>query len=324
MKEFKKLSAKECALRILETQNPIVLIHQRPDGDAVGSGAALCEIFRQLGREASLLSSDHIPERLRFILDFTGVSVANGAEGKSAVAIDTASPSQLGSLRDTAPAPILMIDHHQIGEPFADGYIVPEASSAAEALFDVAEELIAMGKVALDLPLAYALFAAVSSDTGCFAYSNASAKTHRLAANLIEVGIDAADINRRLFSSKSNEQLRAEGFIASKLETDRTGRIAFATLSFDQLNALGLKEEHFETAIDVVRAVRGAEIAVFIRQTDCNKYKASLRSNGKNVAKIAERFGGGGHIRAAGCSLCAESIESAKTSILSELEKDLL
>jgi phosphoesterase RecJ-like protein len=87
-----------------------------------------------------------------------------------------------------------MIDHHAVGEPFADGYIIPEASSAAEALYDVALVLESMGKIKINEALAYALYTAISSDTGCFAYSNAKPKTHRVAARLMELNIDTADI----------------------------------------------------------------------------------------------------------------------------------
>lgn len=324
MKDYKKLSAKETALRLLEIKNPIVYLHRRPDGDAVGSGSALCEILRQLGAECSILSADPIPERLRFITEFTKVSIADNAEGKTAVAIDVASPDQLGSLKDSAPWPSLMIDHHKIGEPFADGYIVDDASSAAEALFDVALMLADMGKIQINKPLAYALFCAISSDTGCFSYSNATAKTHRYAANLIELGIDTADINRRLFDSKSMEQIKAEGYIASVMKSKADGRIAFATLTLDELKSLNLKSEHFETSIDVIRSLSGVDIAFFLRETEHNVFKASLRSVGINVANVAAKFGGGGHIRASGCSLTAGSIEEAKESLLNELIKELV
>jgi len=310
----------ECALRILEIENPAVAIHQRPDGDATGSGAALCEIFRQLGRDTSIICADPIPERLGFILDYTGASITNNAIGKATVAIDVASPAQLGSLAESV-SPVLMIDHHEIGTQFADGYILPEASSAAEALLEIALLLADMKKIEINKALAYSLFAAISSDTGCFAYSNATAKTHMYAAKLIELGIDAADINRRLFSTKSREQIKAEGFISSKIETDGTGCIAYASLTLNELNSLGLKHEDFETAIDVIRSLRGSEIAFFLRETEPGKYKASLRSTEKNVALIAQKFGGGGHVRAAGCSLSADSVDEAKAMLLCEIKK---
>ena len=320
MSDYKNLTATECALRLLEIEKPLVLIHVRPDGDAVGSGAALCEIFRQLGKDASIMASDPIPERLKFILEYTGARIAENTDGCTAVAIDVASPTQLGSLVESAPIPTLMIDHHKIGIVFADGYIDDKASSAAEVLFDVASVLQDMNKIELNAPLAYALFAAISSDTGCFAYSNATPKTHRLAARLMECGIDTADINRRLFNSKTKEQILAEGFISSKIETSDDGRIAFATLTLNDIHTLGLKAEHFESSIDVVRSLHGAQIAFIIKETEPNKYKVSLRSTGEDVASVAARLGGGGHTRAAGCSVDAPDIEKAKDIILYEVK----
>ncbi len=320
MTAFKKLTAEESAFRLAEIENPIVLIHRRPDGDAVGSGAALCEIFRQLGKSAEILCADNVPERLKFILDNAGVSVAESADGRVAVSIDVASPEQLGTLYEMA-APVFMIDHHEVGTPFADGYIIPTASSAAEALLDIALILVEKEKIELNKTLAESLFAAISSDTGCFAYSNATPKTHRYAAMLIEKGIDAADINHRLFASKSKEQLKAEGFVASKIETDESGRVAFVTLGKEERNNLGLKDEHFETAIDIVRSLAGVEIAFTVRETDSGKYKASLRSTGANVAAVAAYFGGGGHIRAAGCAFDAESIADAASCVLRKINE---
>ncbi len=315
---YKKLTAKDAALRILEIENPIIFIHVRPDGDAVGSAAALSLIFRQLGYAAPIKSADKIPARLSFILEKTDTRVAQTIEGYAPVSIDTASVSQLGELYDENNLPRLMIDHHAVGEQYADGYIVPTASSAAEALLDVAYELCGMGKIEITEPLAYALYTAMSSDTGCFAYSNATPKTHRYAAMLIERGIDAADINHRLFHSKSKEQIKAEGYVSSKLRVALDGKISYATLSYKELKSLSLDAEHFDTAIDVARSVWGAEIAFVIKETEPGKYKASLRSTGADVSKIAAKFGGGGHVRAAGCSPDAKSIKEASEIIISE------
>lgn len=319
MCDYKRINARDCAIRLTEIENPIVLIHVRPDGDAVGSASALCEIFRQLGKKSAILSADKIPERLKFILEYTKTELVGIPDGKTAVSIDVASPAQLGRLSETVALPSLMIDHHEVGEQFADGYIIPEASSAAEALLDVVTELEKMGKIKMNEPLAYALYTAISSDTGCFAYSNATPKTHRCAAMLMEYGIDTADINHRLFNSKSKEQIKAEGFIASKIETEEDGRIAYATLTLQEMDELSLSSEHFDTSIDVVRSVIGCEIAFIVKETEQKKHKISLRSTGANVAEIAKKFGGGGHIRAAGCSIASDNIAEAKDIILKEL-----
>ena len=318
--DYKRLSAKECAARLLEIKNPIVFIHVKPDGDAVGSAAALCEIFRQLGENPYIISADKIPERLKFILDNTGTAVAEKTDEYTAVAIDVASPAQLGALYNPKCAPALMIDHHALGEQFADGYIAPDASSSAEVLYDVATELFEMGKIKFTKELAFALFAAISSDTGCFAFSNASAKTHICAARLMELGIDTAYINNKLFYSKSEEQIKAEGFIASKIKTAYGKKVAYATLTLAEKEALGLCTEHFETAIDVVRSLCGVEIAFVVKEEKEGKFKASLRSTGADVASVAGEFGGGGHIRAAGCTVSAKNITEAADVILLKID----
>ena len=269
------------------------------------------------------MSADKIPKRLEFILEKTGAETADSSVGFTPVAIDVASPAQLGDLVNCTEAPFLMIDHHAVGTPFADFYTVPEASSAAEALMDVIDELIDMGRVRMNDVLAYSLYAAISSDTGSFSYSNARAKTHRCAAKLIECGIDSADINHRLFDSKSAEQLKAEGFIASGIRTAESGKIAYALLTLADKRELALESEHFDTAIDVVRSLGGVEIAFAVKESEPKKYKISLRSTGADVASVAAELGGGGHVRAAGCSLIAETAEHAANIILEKLKNTI-
>ena len=321
MNEFKLLDAKTTAKRLRGLSLVAILIHKNPDGDAVGSAAALANVLTQLGARPYVMSPDKIPDRLKFILDYTSTSVREQALTEDAISIDVASPAQLGSLYNNAPTPFLMIDHHEMGEQFADGYIVPGAASASEALFDVIEVLLREKRIALTNELAFALYAATSSDTGCFAYSNASAKTHALAARLIATGIDTADINHRLFNSKSPEQIRAEGYVASVIKTTAGGRIGYATLTVKDMADIGLSLEHFDTAIDVVRTLRGIEVALFLKEIEPGVFKASMRSTGANVAELCSRFGGGGHIRAAGCAISATDIESAANILTQEIAK---
>ena len=316
---FRNLTALDAAKIIIDTERPIVLVHIRPDGDCVGSGTALCEIFNQLGRDCKIISADKIPERLEFILKYSGIEIATEVEGYTPIAIDVASPYQLGDLISRCAPPVLMIDHHEVGEHFADHYTVKTAGSAAEALFDIVDELIKLEKIKMTSKLAYALYAAISSDTGCFAFSSVSEKTHMRAAALLKCGIDAADINHRLFMSKSPSVIKAEGFIASNLEIFADGRVASASVSLRDMKELGLEKEDFETAIDVVRSLRGVEIAVCIRELEEGNYKVSMRSTGANVAEIAKKFGGGGHIRASGFSVQAETIEKAKETVISQI-----
>lgn len=315
MTEYKALTREECIDRLLTLSRPTVLMHIRPDGDTVGSGAALCRIFAALGREVSYACAEKIPERLAFLVE--GLTREENLSSRECVSIDVPSPMQLGSLADTQVE--FMIDHHEISTPFAPHYTVGGASSAGEVLYGIARELKSRGLIEITPEIAAPIYAAIASDTGGFAYSSATAETYRVAAELIELGIDHADINHRLFSSKPREQLLAEGLVASKIETAADGKIAYATVTRAEREALGIAAEHFETAIDIVRSTLGATLAFVIKETDAGDYKASLRSTEIGVALVAKKFSGGGHTLAAGCTPRASSIEGARDLILNEL-----
>ena len=318
---YKSLSVRECAMALIEADDPIVVMHTRPDGDTVGAGGALCLILKALGKRVNYACAHKIPDRLAFLTE--GLEVAEGdLSSRQAIAVDVASPSQLGDLAGVV-RPTLMIDHHEFGEPFADNYIIPGASSAAEVVYTVLKELISMGKLSLDCEIAKRLYTGISSDTGGFVFSNTKPDTLKATADLIEIGIDFSDINHRLFHSKSEEQLRVEGFVAATLGRAYGGRVSYATVTKADRERLGVLPEHTETAIEVVRSVIGTEIAFVIKESDNGEYKCSLRSTGANVAEVARDFSGGGHVRAAGCTVIAEGIDKATELILERIKKEL-
>ncbi len=312
------ISLVECADRLLAVSSAVVVTHIRPDGDTLGTSVALCKILEALGKSAELLPADDVPERLAFLTE--GVKIAEGVEGKSVIACDVASPSQLGALFEKLPSVYLTIDHHEVSTPFSPHYTVGGSSSAGEVLFGVARELISRGLLTLTPDIAYPLYAAISSDSGGFVFSSANADTYRAAAELIEVGIDHADINRRLFHTKSEEQIRAEGFIAQNLVS--VGNITYAAITLADRERLSLSGEHFETAIDVVRSLMGTEIAFTLKELEVGKYRVSLRSTGFNVARIAASFSGGGHARAAGCTVEAKCPEAAAKMIIEAIKNN--
>lgn len=315
MTDFPSLTLAECADRILSCEKPLVVMHIRPDGDTVGSGAALCEIFKELGKQALYTCDDEIPPRLAFLTE--GLVKAECFDGFDAVSIDVASPNQMGSLSDKIKVK-LAIDHHAVNTPFAPNYTVPEASSAGEVLLGIARLLEERGLIRITERMAYLLYAAICSDTGGFAFSNTSAETFRAAADLISCGIDHAEINHKLFMSKSPEQMKAEGFVASRVKTEFSGKVAYAAVSKADMNELGVSDVHFDTAIDVVRSLLGVEIAFVAKETS-RGIKVSLRSTGANVASVASKHGGGGHIRAAGCTVEAQDVDVAANIILSDI-----
>ncbi len=327
MPNYTSLCVSDVSSRLLSAERLVFLMHRRPDGDAVGSAAALIQIAHALGKQASGLCEDKIPERLAFLTEGLDFSTEPADKTATYVAVDVASPSQLGTLKqkleEQGISIAFMIDHHAIGEPFADHLILDRAAAAGEIIFDIAEDLTQSGNLsALPESSARALYAALASDTGCFRYSNVTPKTMRTAAALLEYnGVDSADINHRLFETKSERQLRAEAFAIEHTDTSRDGKIAWVTVTQKQKEELGVEEEHLETIIDMVRSRAGVEIAVAIRETPTGTFRASLRSSGFDVASVAAVFGGGGHLRAAGCSIDAHTVDEALFLMLEEIQR---
>ena len=317
MNNIRPIDADECAKRLLSLSSPIILTHRSPDGDTIGTGTALVLALRSLGKNARLLCPDKIPKRLEFLLD--GIEILDEPSGDEFVAVDIASRTMLGRLSEIEAT--MIIDHHSSASPFADYYTLPDISSAGEVLYLVLCELEKISDFKITPEIAYRIYAAISSDTGGFIYSSVSPRTLRIAAELIEYGIDFSDINHRLFNSKSSEQLKAEGYVASNIKTELQGKVAYATLTIIEREAMGLISSDFETAVDVVRQVLGVEVAVFLREVEDKKYRVNLRSTGRNVASVARALGGGGHERAAGCSVSAENPTDAWQIVFSEIKK---
>lgn len=318
--EYRKLSLHEMLEQLLDPVPTCVVFHARPDGDAVGSAFALAAFLRQTGSPAYCLCTDEIPERLSFLTVGLQESVSidslpTGFENARIITVDTASPAQMGALWETLGQRVsLMIDHHESGTPYADHLIMPSAAACGEIVFD----LIAAWGGEAPAVCAPLLYAAISSDTGGFRFSNVTKETHLRAAALVESGIDVADLSRRLFETKSMQMLRAEQLGFEKLHLFCDGRVGISTVSFEDKIFNKLRDEHFSTVVDVVRAVEGVEIAVAIRQpTEERVFRVSMRANGDyDVAAACAAFGGGGHRRAAGATVTAKDAEEAERLVL--------
>lgn len=321
MSEYKALTLLEAAHRLAEIEDPLILIHVKPDGDCYGSAAALSQLFRLLGRKAAVFCADPIPARLRFIDDLAEFAPYDENASYTALAVDVASPAQLGAAEGRF-SPVLQLDHHAMGGFFADHYVDPDAAAAGEIVHALAKELLKEGKIKELTPrLASALYTAISSDTGGFRQTNTTARSHDVAADLYRLGAAAHEIDRALFETKSPQEMRAEAEVMANVRLHENGRIASFITTKKAREEKGLTTEDFETSVDIVRAVRGVEIAVVVKESDIkpNTYKVSFRSVEKDVAAVAAAFGGGGHILAAGCTVEAESAEKALAAVLERL-----
>ena len=332
MKSFNKLSFPQVCDKLAEKKHTLVLFHVRPDGDAVGSALALKLLLEAAGSRVWCVCANEIPQRLAFLSEGVQTSalissLPSDFETERVVTIDTASSSQLGELYALFEGKInFMIDHHAKGEPYADYYIASDASAAGEIVFDISREMLKRGVInKIPQKMDFCLYAAISSDTGCFKYSNVTPKTHICSAELLDSGIDTAEINRLLFDSKSMEVLAVEKAGLDTLKMFHNGKIAVVFFTYQMKQKLGVLDEHLETLIDVARSVEGVDVAVAIRQPGQEKtFRVSTRSsNAVDVSAVCAYFGGGGHIRAAGCTIVADCIEHVADLVVTEIEKQL-
>ena len=331
MNNYTALSLGMLCNKLAEQKNTLIICHARPDGDAIGSAFALKEILRQTGSEAYCICADEVPKRLKFLtasiqssslvdaipLDFVPERV---------ITVDTASPSQMGKLEAFFGDGVhIMIDHHRVGEPYADHYIDPNAAATGEIICKIAEALLTSKGKSIPLDACKCLYAAISSDTGCFKYSNVTPSTHIAAAGLIKQGIDAAEINRLLFDTKSPARLHAEKVGLDNLSLFMDFRVAVVALDYDEIERLGVDHEEFDAFIDAARLIEGAEVAFSVRRPFENEaFRVSMRSMSDVVgSEICATFGGGGHVKAAGCSIEAETKEEVIEKILGEIAKQL-
>lgn len=327
MPEFSTLSLEELCRALEIPQSTLILFHRNPDADAVGSAFALKYVLESLGSRAWCVCSNEIPARLTFLTDGKQGSVLPESipadfEVERIVSVDTASPTQLGSLYELYEGQIdLMIDHHGAGEQYANAYIRPEAAATAEIMFDIVKELADAQRLVITDLLCIQLYAAISSDTGCFRFSNVTPETHMRAAELVASGIDCAEVNQKLFESKSLEQLRAQAAGISNLHLFENGQIAVITFPYALKAALDLSDEHLETLVDVARSLTGVKVAIAIRQPGTGgTFRVSTRSNcNYDVAVLCAKFDGGGHKKAAGCTILAADADEAMNKIVREI-----
>ncbi len=331
-RNFRRWTMDEVCFALAEPKQTLILFHVRPDGDAVGSAFALKLLLEAAGSRCFCLCANEVPQRLSFISDSIQKSALLEAMPRDFVperilTVDTAALGQLGDLAESYGDRIdLSIDHHVKGEPYADTFIVENAAAAGEIVFDLSREFLERGVIKkLPPKLDFCLYAAISSDTGCFKYSNVTPKTHIRSAELMHSGVDTAKINQLLFDSKSMEVLAVEKAGLDTLKLYHGHKIAIVFFTYDMKQKLGVLDEHLETLIDVARSVAGVEVAVAIRQPTKEKsFRVSTRSAGSvDVSVVCAHFGGGGHVRASGCTVVADSMTHVADLVVAEIEKQM-
>ena len=294
------LTRAETALFLMERDRYAIVTHRRPDGDTLGSAAVLCLGLRKLGKTAHILQNPEITEKYAHL--HRGLTKTTPATEDTLVCVDVASANMLPECFARLEERIqLRIDHHGTATPFTPWELVePEAAACGEVIYDVLSQ---MG-VRLDVPMANALYTAVSTDTGCFRYANTTANSFRVAAACAAVSPDLFQINQVLFDTNSLGRLRLQGWIVENAQFLAAGQIAICPLPLSLERQLNLTEDDMENISGFPRSIEGVKIAATLRENPDGCVKLSVRAvPGYDAAAICAKFGGGGHKGAAGATL---------------------
>ncbi len=305
------LTLRQTARFLKKHDNYIILTHASPDGDTLGSAYALYYGLNEIGKSACVLCPDVIPEKYGYFARKTD-HVAR--ENATVIAVDVADKRLLGSLKEEFGDIVdLNIDHHISNVRYAKNlYLDSDASATAECMF----ELLSLMKVNINDITAKALFTGIVTDTGCFKYSNVTAKTHMIAAQLYEYNIDAPEINRVMFDTKSRKLLELEQMVLDASEFHFDGKCIILPVTAEMQEKTGCSGTELEGIAVISRSIEGVIAGITLKQTDDNEFKVSLRTYPPlDASEICKKLGGGGHKAAAGASV---------TGTLPEVKKKVL
>jgi bifunctional oligoribonuclease and PAP phosphatase NrnA len=301
------------------------ICHENPDADTLGAGLAIRLIAERLGKIGEVVCADEPPPMLSFMPRVEEVRRSPALDPDVAVIVDAGSMSRTGSIAaDWADwlerSRIINIDHHVSNPGFGAVQLIDaEAAATCEIIAGLLPEL----GVELDLELATVLMAGIAADTHTFAHPNATPRTLRVAAELLEAGAPLSAINRALYVDRPFGTVALWGQVLADVEQRCAGRLVHAALTSEMLARTGTDPTASEGLIDMLAAVRSADIAVLFKEAEPNLTRVSVRTSARaDAVAITAAFGGGGHARAAGCSV-AESLPRARELVLAECEREL-
>ncbi|NLX61752.1 MAG: bifunctional oligoribonuclease/PAP phosphatase NrnA [Tissierellia bacterium] len=317
----------DSALELINSYNNIYICsHIQPDGDSLGSIMALAMAIKKLKNKANInvIKVDDIPSVFDFLPNIDIIKEQDlSQEVELFIALDSSDKERLGIGAEflCKAKAVINIDHHITNENFGDVNIVlPSSGSTCEIVY----KLIKYMGIEMDKDIATCLYTGINTDTGRFMYSNTTYETHIIAAELIKTGIDTSDINISIYQNRTIERTRLLLESLNQLELYEDGKIGLVVVTQDMLEKTGAGMEDTEGIISFVMDINTIEAACLLKEVSNKEIKVSLRSKKYvNVSKIATKFGGGGHVRAAGFTIIGEQIDTAKEMILKEIFKNI-
>ena len=285
-----EINCKEAAAFLREAEDVLILCHRNPDGDTLGSGCGLCHALKNMGKRARILVNDPIPRKFRYLTE----GCEDTFEPKTIVSTDIADEQLFGEkLAPYLGKVELAIDHHPSNTRFAKRlFLEPDSAATTELIYGLVKEL----GTPLTPEIADCLYTGLTTDTGCFVYYK--------------------ELNKHIFETKSLSVLSAEREALNSLEMHFDGKAALIYISREMLARTGVLEADLDGIAAIPRKIEGVEIGITIKERADNEYKISLRTGEAiDACRICQNFGGGGHARAAGCTVNG-TLDEVKTLIL--------
>ncbi|MDR6722275.1 phosphoesterase RecJ-like protein [Paenibacillus amylolyticus] len=292
---------------LLEHDDYLVVSHVQPDGDAVSSTVTVGWLLSCLGKTFTMINEGEIPGRMRFLWgadDIVNMTEQPPARKfKAVICVDCADFARVGLTRHyfEEDAVILNIDHHPTNNAYGTVNIIKsDAAATAEILFD----LVSLFPVTLNKDAATAIYTGLLTDTGGFRYANTSPNVMTTASKLLEHGVDGPYLAQTLLEQVTLPQVRILNQALNSLQMTDDGKIAWVVVTPEDMITCGAANEDLEGIVNYPRNIQGVEVGIFFKIINDSAVKVSLRSAGKvDVAELAQTFGGGGHVLAAGCRL---------------------
>ena len=303
---------------INKAESIVILTHENPDGDAIGSGLALYNALKQIGKDPDIIIPEY-PRTFEFLPGSNEIKKESNVEKYDlAISVDCATIKMLNGFAnyfENAKVKV-SIDHHSTNTMFGDlNYVSPDAPACAQILLVVFEYF----KIEVTKDIGTCILAGIITDTGGFKYSGVTSETFEFVAWLLQKGINVSKIYKKVLQTKTRANFELNRIAINRLEFFEDGKVAFTYITKEDEESVNAESGDHEGIVETSRDIEGVEVSIFVRETD-KGCKVSMRSNEYvNVSDVCLLLGGGGHIRAAGATMQC-TIEQAKEKILRQIK----
>lgn len=300
-------------ISVIEKAKKILIVsHINPDGDTLGSSLALYLALKKTYKNVLIVSSDPVPDMFKFLPAADSIIINPDVNDNSlkdidvAITVECPTFDRVGRIEKVIKniRTIINIDHH-LGNGYYGkiNYVDTNASAVGEQVFKLINKL----SCGIDSDIATCLYVSILTDTGSFSYSNTTSETHKIVAELLKFGLDIFKINNLIYENNSAGKLKLLSKVLNSISMSKDCRVSWIILTKEMLKETSTLDNEADGFVNYPRSIKGVEVSILFRETDDGKIRVSLRSNGKiNVNEIAVKFNGGGHERAAGCTISGD------------------